>query len=349
MQMRPSGCRPSIFAGIVFLVGAVFAIPIAGSIGCSQAETAARRGGAPATVAEAAAALDLTKLPLVEGAVEPEIRRVGSLNYNAPGKVAEVFATHRKQLIDQGWRQLPDAQSTDQFASATFARDGFLLAVGVFSAGMPGVVSVAITHLGNVDLEKLPVPGNAELVFPGAASVAFVTDMPPEPALEECRKLLGEKGWQPYGTASQTLVLKQNAVRLTARIAAAAGQAGKTMVTYSAALMSADLPAPADAEGVQYHDQTAELMFDTTATPDQIVDFYRQTLAKTGWEATTDRPIKIDSKQRLILRNPSHDLLALEIDEVADKRRVRVQCQSAAEIAELDRQLKALRKLKPEG
>ena len=229
---------------------------------------------------------------------------------------------------------------SDQFASATFARDGFSLAVSVYPAGTPGTVSVAITHLGNVDLEKLPVPGKAQMLFPGPASVGFVTDMPVEQAMQECRKLLLAKGWQPYGSASETLILKQNAVRLTARVAAAPAQAGKTMVSYSAVLMSADLPAPSDAIGVQYSDQTAELMFDTAATPGEVFDFYRQTLGKAGWKATTDQPIKNDGQEMLIFRNPSHDLLTLQIYAVDAKTRVKVKHQTAAEIAELDRQLK---------
>ena len=216
----------------------------------------------------------------------------GLLNYNVKGTVAKVFAVHRKQLTDQRWEQLPDAQLTDQFASATFGRDGFSLAASVYPAGMSGVVTVAITHLGNVELEKLPVPGNAHLVFPGPASVGFVTDLSTEQASKECSKLLLEKGWQPYGTANDTLILKQNAVRLTARIVAASAQADKTMISYSAVLMSADLPAPADAIGVQYSDLTTELTLDTTAAPSEIFDFYRRTLGQAGWRATTDRTIK---------------------------------------------------------
>ncbi len=270
MQLRPNGCRPSNFAGIFFVVHVVVAVQIAGSIGCTRsAENRlgfTHRGSRRPWPRRPSCSIWST-LPLVKGAVEPEVRRSACLTYNAPGTVASAFSVHRKQLVDRNWQELPDGQSTDQFASATFARDGFSLAVTVFPARMPGAVSVAITHLGNLELDKLPVPGNAELVYPGAASAVFVTDMPVEQALEECRKLLGEKGWQPYGTAVDTLVLKQNAVRLTAHAVAAAGQAGKTTVSYSAALMSADLPAPADASDVQYNDLTTELTFDTTATP----------------------------------------------------------------------------------
>ena len=74
MHLRPHGCQLSVFD-----VGIAIAIYIAGSIGCAQAADvppAASRIGAPATVPQAAKVLDLTKLPLVEGAEEPQCRRL---------------------------------------------------------------------------------------------------------------------------------------------------------------------------------------------------------------------------------------------------------------------------------
>ena len=161
--------------------------------------------------------------------------------------------------------------------------------MSIFPHGTPGHVAIAITHLGNVDLEKLPVPGNAKLVFPGRAGAAFVTDTPADEATAACRKMLSELGWQPYGGGGDTMILKQNGVRLTAQVRPAPGKADRTMVSYSCALLSADLPAPADATRVEYNDQTTELVFDTQAGPSEIVDFYRRTLAKADWKQAADR------------------------------------------------------------
>jgi hypothetical protein len=149
-----------------------------------------------------------------------------------------------------------------------------------------------------------------------------------------------EKGWAPYGKAGDSQFFKQNAVRLTAFIASAPAQGGKTMIHYSTTLMSVDLPAPSDAIDLRYADATTTVSFDTNATIDDVVRFYRTTLARAAWNATTDQPFHSDFKKIMIFRNPQKDLLTLEMTEVDGKNRVFVKHQSAEEIAELDRLIK---------
>jgi hypothetical protein len=162
-----------------------------------------------------------------------------------------------------------------------------------------------------------------------------------EQTADACRKLLLAEGWQPYGTAGDVLFFKQNAVRLSARISAAPAQGGKTVIDYSTALVSVDLPAPAETVSLQYTDVNTQLFFDSKASEQDIVGFDRPTLAKAGWEATTEKPIKIGFKDMLIFRNPQKDMLTLEMYDVDGKTRVLLKHQSAAEVAELDEQVKA--------
>ena len=72
-----------------------------------------------------------------------------------------------------------------------------------------------------------------------------------------------------------------------------------------------------------------------------IVDFYRPTLAKAGWQATTEKPIKIDFKDVMIFRNPTKEMLTLEMYDVDAKTRVLLKHQSAAEVAETERRIDA--------
>jgi hypothetical protein len=341
--MRPR----TIDSWLLILVCGVFVSSLASSkLAADEPATAPPAAVAPATVSQATKLLDLSTFSLIDGASEPTHRRLAALAYKAPGNVREVFALERQQLIDQKWQLSADAQISAQLASATFTRDGFSLVVTVFPAGKSGGVSIAITHLGNVDPEKLPVPGNATLVFPGAASAAFLTDMPLEQTVAACQKLLADRGWQPYGVTRDEMVLKQNAVRLTVRVLMAPGKADKTMVSYGCSLMSADLPAFPNATAVQYDDEQTELVFDSTATPTEISDFYRQTLGKTGWTATTDRPVVVDSRQTLVFDNPGHDRITLETHPADGKTRARVQQQTAAEMM---RQSKAAPDAQPAG
>jgi hypothetical protein len=141
--------------------------------------------------------------------------------------------------------------------------------------------------------------------------------------------------------AGDVLFFKQNAVRLAARISTAPAQGGKTVIDYSTELMSVDLPAPADTVGLQYTDVNTQLFFDAKTSEQDIVGFYRPTLAKAGWEATTEKPIKIDFKDVLIFRNPKKNMLTLEMYDVDGKTRVLLKHQSSAEAAEIERQIKA--------
>ena len=297
--------------------------------------------GSPATVGEAAKVLDLATLPLMAGAEPPQHRNLACLFYTAPGTVKSVFEFHRKQIIDKQWKQVPGGYISDQTSNATFVRDGFSLSMTVYPTGKAGAVSVMLTNHGNVDPSKLPVPPGVKPFFGGPVNASYITETSVEKTADACRKLLLAKGWQPYGTAGDVLFFKQNAVRLAARISTAPAQGGKTVIDYSTELMSVDLPAPADTVRLQYADVNTQLSFDAKTSEQDIVRFYLTTLAKSGWEATTKNPIKIDFKDMLIFRNRKKDMLTLEMNTVEGKTRVLLRHQSAAEVAEIERQVKA--------
>lgn len=110
-----------------------------------------------------------------------------------------------------------------------------------------------------------------------------------------------------------------------------------TVIDYSTVLMSTDLPAPADAELLQYTDTPTQLSFDTPTSEQEVAEFYRTTLAKSGWQATTDDLIELDFRKSMIFRNPAMDLLRLQVTDVDGKTRVLLAHMSAVQVAELDR------------
>src|SRR5437763_661341 len=77
----------------------------------------------PATAEQAAQLLDLSTFPLMDGAKPPDSRHVANLSYVATGDVKKAFEFHRKTLLAQGWKELPNSSVTDQSASATFSRN----------------------------------------------------------------------------------------------------------------------------------------------------------------------------------------------------------------------------------
>lgn len=306
----------------------------------SQGATSLSAAESVATVAEAAAVLNLSTLALPGGAQPPQHRNMAGLSYTAQGDVKGTFEFHQKQFAAGGWSQLPNAYVSDQSASATFSRSGFLLSLMVFPSGKPGEASVSVIQHGNVKLDRLPVPPGVKPFYGGPVSTAYLAETPVKETAEACKRLLLDAGWQPYGTAGDSQFFKQNAVRLTATVAAAPAQGGKTVITYSTELMSVDLPAPAETDRLQYADVTTQLNFDTRTNQSDLVEFYRAALAKSGWQATTSSPITDRGRSELLFRNPAKDMLTLTMQEVEGKIRASLKHQSAAELAEIERRVK---------
>lgn len=295
----------------------------------------------PATVDEAARILDLSTFPLMDGAKPPDSRDVANLSYLATGDVKKAFEFNRKALIERGWKELPNSSVTDQAASGMFSRSGFVVSVSVYPSGDSGKLYVTLQNQGNVKPGKLPVPPGVKPVYVGDSTAMYVSQAAVPATADACRNLLLAQGWVPYGNAGDSASFKQNAIIIMATVSSAPAQGGKTMIQYSGQLISADIPAPPDVEDLRYVDEPPELTFETAANQDAIVDFYRKTLAKTGWQSTLDHMVDVDEKPTMIFRNPAKDMLTLSMSGgYGGKLPVSVRFQSAAEIAELDRRIK---------
>ena len=294
----------------------------------------------PATVEQAARVLDLSTFPLMDGAKPLESPRVANLFYLATGDVKTAFEFNRKALLAQGWKELPNTSVTEQSASATFSRNGFVVFVSVTPSG-DGSLQVRLQNQGNVKPGKLPVPPNAKPVYVGDSTAMYATDAAVAATAEACRNLFVAQGWVPYGTAGDSAMFKQNANLVTATVSSAPAKGGKTMIQYSNQLISADIPAPQGVDDLRYGDEPPELTFGTTQNQDAIVDFYRKTLAAVGWKSTMDKLVDVDEKPTMIFRNPAKDMITLSMPSAyGGKLGVSVRFQSAAEIAELDRKIK---------
>lgn len=303
----------------------------------------------PATVAQAAQYLNFEKYPLLKDAKTPNISRIASLSYQAPGDVKTAFEFQKKYLTEQNWKELPTSFINDQSASGSFARNGLKVSVMVYPSGDPGMVALTMTNHGNVEYGKLPVPTGAKLLYDMPVTAAFVTDMPVEKTLEECSKLLLSQGWQTYGNAGTAVYFKRNGVRLLANIMAAPAQGGKTVITYSSELLSADLPAPEKTQELRYVDLTKTLTFQSQDTQDNIFSFYLKKLSEDGWKPTTDKPIQIDKKNVLIFRNPTKDMLTLELFSQPDNIvQVKLFHFSSEEIAAMEYRLEEKQKKQSE-
>ena len=293
----------------------------------------------PATVEQAGKVLDLATFPLMDTAKPTDERHVANLSYLATGAVKKAFEFNRKAFVEQGWKELPNSSVTEQSASASFSRNGFIVFVSVTPTG-DGNVSVRLQNQGNVKPGKLPVPSGAKPVYVGDSTAMYETAAAVAATADAIRSLFVAQGWVPYGTAGDSDYFKQNAILATATVSSAPARGGKTMIQYSNQLISSDIPAPPNVEDLRYVDEPPELTF-ATANQDAIVDFYRKTLAAAGWQSTLDHMVDVDEKPTMIFRNPAKDMLTLAATgALRGKLLFSVRFQSAAEIADLHRRIK---------
>jgi hypothetical protein len=307
----------------------------------------------PATAEEAQRVLDLTKFPLPEGAQVEGQSSIALLRYGVPSDdVKSAFDFVRQQFTKRGWKETGETNISAQYAMGTFAGQGFYADVRAYpDSSKPDskLVKVSIANQGNLNLATLPVPPGAKQHYSTPPNVGYLTEMPIEEVVAAVDKLLTEQGWTPYGDNIGTKVYKQNAIELKASISAMPDLPdkpelkGKNMISFFSGLMSADLPAPPQPLDVTYTDYMSppkQLLFESAAAREEIYQFYRDTLAKDGWEPTTEKPITDKYKAFMIFRNKAKDLLELETENPQQgKIRGKLRHQSAAELAEIERQI----------
>lgn len=297
--------------------------------------------GPPATTNEAAKVLDLAQHPLPKDAEAPGRRCLAELTFNAAGKPKPLFEEQKKYFIERGWNEEPHTYLSDESCSATLTKDGFVVSLSSIP-GSDGKTMVSILQHGNIDLASLPMPANAKSLYSGPVSSIVLCETNPAETKVACQKLLVAKGWQPYGHVADTQYYKQNAIRLSTTIGPAPAQCGKTTISYSAQLMSAELPLLLEAKEVSYTDSPPRLQYVSAKTVEDIANYYRQELGKQNWKATTDTPI-VDgnsNKSELIFRNPQKDLIWLTMQEAGDQLRVKLDHQTAAEVEAVEKRLR---------
>jgi len=106
------------------------------------------------------------------------------------------------------------------------------------------------------------------------------------------------------------------------------------VIQLSAELMSVDLPAPAGLLNADYSDTTKALSLEVDMKSEALATFYKEALGKTGWTATTDRPVKIDFREMMIFRNEAKDIAILKVHESEGRLRANIDVQTAVEFEE---------------
>jgi hypothetical protein len=300
----------------------------------------------PATVVEATQRLDLTTFPLIDGAPEGSLRSTGHLLYRVSSDLKAAFEFQRKHLLDLKWSESAGASVTEQYASGSFTRAGFQVSVMVMPTDQPGKVDIMIHNQGNVDLSKLPLPAGAKIEVNNPGIFMLSTASPAPAAQDEMRTVLAAAGWQPFGQWANTLSFKKNDVLLEVSAVSPPDPGARTSITIQSQQMSVELPPMPGAEQLRYEDPPSRLGFFTAAGDEEVSQFYRKTLAESGWQATMESILKTDGKGEVFFGNAAKDLLTLEMRAGADAQgklqtQVTLRHQPAVVVVEQEKREKA--------
>jgi len=287
---------------------------------------------AVASPADAARQLDLSQLPLLDGADAATVRQTTALAYDVKAGLKAAYAEIRKQLTERGWKEEPQAGVTDEYAAGVFSRNGYVTSLTIMPSSPPGRAAIRLQQHGNVDLARLPAGPDAKVVYGGPTSLIAGTPATAEKAAAWIDGALAKAGWEPYGGGGPSRMYRQRGVILTTMVSDAAPPATGATIHYSARMVALEIPAPPDAEQIQFADDLNQLAFDARADAAAIADFYRERLAGAGWKPTTERWVEDGFSRSLIFRHAAGDLLLLEHRDVDGTSRVVVRHQSAAEV-----------------
>ena len=302
-----------------------------------------------ASVADAVKVLDLRTMPLPEEASEPEMRQVGSVSYESCADPKTAFRIQQQQFVKLGWKELPGSMSEATYGSGLFMKSDFVVSVTTSDGGRSGT-QVSITNFGNVRLSKLPVIKGAKSLFANDATTMYVSEAKQADVVQATRKLLLGAGWEPYGSVGVgsegvMMTFKRNAVQILAYVSVSPAQEGKTAIAFSSLLLSADIPAPADAEDLRYVDVQKTLRFESSAKYADVAKYYQQVLGERGWKPTTKEFIASADHYRRpigtqIFRNAADEMLTLDLITQNAKTHAVVKHLTASELAASEQQAK---------
>ena len=158
----------------------------------------------PATLDEALQTLDLRKLPQL-GESAPKINNGLHAEYETRASVAKAADFYRKALAELGWVLVPPLVDLDETGALQFEKAGFLLSLNIENliseVDKTGLVSIALTNHGNVDLRQLPYLPGAEIGYARNVQPQYRASATAETAAAFYRKSLADLGWQAKGTS----------------------------------------------------------------------------------------------------------------------------------------------------
>jgi hypothetical protein len=271
----------------------------------------------PASVAQAAQAVDLSKLQF------PNEIKIGQkspikLVANGPAQVKEWVRDLTDQLTKVGCKRLADPAGTtpsDEYAAVSFEKDGFSIYLTMSTSDAGKTTLLTISNLGNVNTSKLPATESAKVIFESPQTKMFTTAGSVADAGKEVDRLLSKAGWrrvrridgsQPPEDQFLQWEYLHHGILLSVYVSVAPAQGNKTMVQYGTSMAENDFIVPEDVGPFQYTDfPFLELLCRSSMPKEKLIDFYLAELPKVGWTHRADKGYRKDEAVMLMFDRPS--------------------------------------------
>ena len=310
-----------------------------------EKQPAAKKGGpvVVATVREATTLLDLRKLETLKEATFNSFAAT-RLEGASSSDVKPAAEFYLAQLTKLGWKPSAEPYSqmiTADYAQAALEKNGYALALSVMPGAMPGKVTVSVINLGNLDPRELPCVADAKSIYGGRASAMYVTPKKVADVAAETRKVLKAAGWaeyaQPFSQKAEIpdqemFELRQRGVSMTAYISVAPAQKGQTAIQYSTRMLRQELPAPANAEALEFDDSRPYLRCQIPGEMQAAIDYFSKAFPEIGF--SEKRSVNAsDEEAFLVFRSPEKDVAFAELKKLdGDKIDATVRVMTAAVI-----------------
>jgi hypothetical protein len=254
----------------------------------------------PVSAREAARVIDLRTFPRLEGA-QVQSRRLGEITYTAPGTLQQAADFVVKNLSAAGWREPPGERRRNdaggrEYQAFLFTQQGHVLTATVWAADQG--VGVSLRHAGNFDTRTLPRMKDAVLTTTGPGSFLnytatnYTTEASVNDVIEFLAGEVAALGWQEYvaflGSSRRlpgSLDFRKQATHLAIHAFRDRDEPGKTTVSYSADVLTDDIPTMPDGASLRLQDGAVfELRYETPAAYQPVIDFYKKELPGLGWK-----------------------------------------------------------------
>ncbi len=246
----------------------------------------------PATVMAAAKILDLSELPLIEGA-EWSYQSVTSVYFDIPATVTETVDFYRTELDKMGWQEHTNfARVTDTTAALLFSKDNFTFSMLI--SGTTETTSGQAFYHGNLNLSSLPQVEDANNVNVHPAALSYASQQSLEEVITFTKQALDAQGWHEYvppsttlteNTSRQQLNFIQNGMNLLVSLSHTDGE---TQVHYTPSMVSRDIPIYPNNRDLIFDSDAPYVTYYSTETVKTILSFYLEEMTKLGWRSVNE-------------------------------------------------------------